>query len=466
MLAFALDNTAPATVILISGDRDFAYAVSVLRNRRYRLVLIAPATAHVSLKSQSSVVLDWNGDVLDNCVGDGLGFGSGSFPSNGEKDLKIPLRPTYIPPSVPTQLTQKPVRRPNDEFDTTAQIRKNSISRVAETKARTNPADVKPFSRESWTCLDGFVPPVLGSAAYKAAKASNCPSTSRMVTDSLSSFKPSLDTIGADTYPPQWPPANSGISRPDMTTSTSDWVPKPVRGDSSYIDECSELRPPFHKIPGSGPDSPLRKRSFTTPPSVSEIATRKRASHNGSTASSFSSIFSMPTIPISTNEAAASTTPSQSSHSGSFAGVPSLTRPKPPATSNDEQLISKSPANTLSESSELSKNTPLPPSPELSISRDESPVKLKQEDKAVNDDVPKTDFLPLVEQLARLRLAGNERPLRSVVGCALIEHNPFVYRQVGVPNFGAYTALAQKHGVIELGGLGGKAWILLKREVN
>jgi hypothetical protein len=64
MLSYAIDNAAPATIILISGDRDFVYAVSVLRQRRYKIILIAPPSAHSSLKSQASIVFDWNLDIL------------------------------------------------------------------------------------------------------------------------------------------------------------------------------------------------------------------------------------------------------------------------------------------------------------------------------------------------------------------------------------------------------------------
>ena len=64
MLTYAIDTPAPATIILISGDRDFVYAVSVLRFRRYHVVVIAPGSAHVSLKSRASDVLDWDQDVL------------------------------------------------------------------------------------------------------------------------------------------------------------------------------------------------------------------------------------------------------------------------------------------------------------------------------------------------------------------------------------------------------------------
>ncbi len=64
MLTYAIDNPAPATVVLISGDRDFVYAVSVLRLRRYRVVVVAPNSAHTSLKSQASVVLDWEAHIM------------------------------------------------------------------------------------------------------------------------------------------------------------------------------------------------------------------------------------------------------------------------------------------------------------------------------------------------------------------------------------------------------------------
>lgn len=60
MLTYAIDTTAPATLIVISGDRDFAYAISVLRCRRYRIVLVTPKSAHVSLRSRASMVVDWD----------------------------------------------------------------------------------------------------------------------------------------------------------------------------------------------------------------------------------------------------------------------------------------------------------------------------------------------------------------------------------------------------------------------
>ncbi|KAH9483748.1 hypothetical protein JR316_0003224 [Psilocybe cubensis] len=64
MLAHALDNPVPSTIILITGDRDFAYAMSILRLRRYRLVLVTLPHAHPSLTSQASVCLRWTDIVM------------------------------------------------------------------------------------------------------------------------------------------------------------------------------------------------------------------------------------------------------------------------------------------------------------------------------------------------------------------------------------------------------------------
>ena len=65
MLAHAIDNGAPSTIVLISGDRDFAYALSILRFRRYRIVLITLSNAHQSLRAQASISFDWVSEILE-----------------------------------------------------------------------------------------------------------------------------------------------------------------------------------------------------------------------------------------------------------------------------------------------------------------------------------------------------------------------------------------------------------------
>lgn len=125
-MAYAIDNPAPATIILISGDRDFVYAVSILCLRRYRLVLLAPSVAHGSLKAQASVVYAWPGDVLSepklnpsaiaSSVDDGENLPSrneqGPTQSRQDPQLSITSIPASPPPS-PTVTRRAPTVTPS-----------------------------------------------------------------------------------------------------------------------------------------------------------------------------------------------------------------------------------------------------------------------------------------------------------------------------------------------------------------
>jgi len=65
MLAYAIDNPAPCTIVLITGDRDFSYALSILKLRRHRVVLITLPNAHPSLTFQACICFDWFNDVVN-----------------------------------------------------------------------------------------------------------------------------------------------------------------------------------------------------------------------------------------------------------------------------------------------------------------------------------------------------------------------------------------------------------------
>ncbi|KIY51104.1 hypothetical protein FISHEDRAFT_71397 [Fistulina hepatica ATCC 64428] len=57
-----MDNPAPATIVLVSGDRDFSYVVAILRQRRYYVVVISPRPPSVthSLRWQASELIEWD----------------------------------------------------------------------------------------------------------------------------------------------------------------------------------------------------------------------------------------------------------------------------------------------------------------------------------------------------------------------------------------------------------------------
>ncbi|KAG8700110.1 hypothetical protein FRC08_004922 [Ceratobasidium sp. 394] len=72
------------TVVLVSGDRDFAYPLAVLKARKYDVGLIVPpGGAHPALRAQASWVLNWKDVMEDTRVN--AGSKDGSVSSVGTK---------------------------------------------------------------------------------------------------------------------------------------------------------------------------------------------------------------------------------------------------------------------------------------------------------------------------------------------------------------------------------------------
>ncbi len=59
-MAFAMENPSPAVIVLIAGDRDYAYSVSLLRNHRYSIVILPPPSGADELLQQASFVFHPN----------------------------------------------------------------------------------------------------------------------------------------------------------------------------------------------------------------------------------------------------------------------------------------------------------------------------------------------------------------------------------------------------------------------
>ncbi|KAH6918937.1 NYN domain-containing protein [Coprinopsis sp. MPI-PUGE-AT-0042] len=99
MLLFAMDNDPPATLVLISGDRDFSHVIGVLRLRQYDVVLLSPPNAHASLTAHATLCLDWNKDVLHR----------------GYTDVPVSLSPAFTPSTVPAP--SRPFHRQTARYD-------------------------------------------------------------------------------------------------------------------------------------------------------------------------------------------------------------------------------------------------------------------------------------------------------------------------------------------------------------
>ncbi|KAF8969795.1 hypothetical protein BDZ97DRAFT_160345 [Flammula alnicola] len=75
------------------------------------------------------------------------------------------------------------------------------------------------------------------------------------------------------------------------------------------------------------------------------------------------------------------------------------------------------------------------------------------------------NFKLLVQSLQTHRSNGNHRPLRSIVSLNIC-NNGLTYKNAGVSKFKEYAALAEKRGIVELGGREATAWISLKPEFH
>ena len=138
MLAHAIDNPAPSTIVLISGDRDFAYALSILRLRRYNIVLITLSNAHPSLKAQASLCFDWISDVIGT-VNPTSVLHQPTSPRRGK--TSIPPPPTHDKfhldiKNYNLNLSKFPFREPNDEKPV------NSVDSIYQVRDKTKCEDI------------------------------------------------------------------------------------------------------------------------------------------------------------------------------------------------------------------------------------------------------------------------------------------------------------------------------------
>ncbi|PPS08540.1 hypothetical protein GOBAR_AA12116 [Gossypium barbadense] len=102
-LFWAVDNPAPATYLLISGDRDFSNALHQLRMRRYNILLAQPMKASAPLVAAARSVWLWmslsaGGPPLSRCESTKLANGHNSF--NPEMYNPIPEVVQYSQPMV------------------------------------------------------------------------------------------------------------------------------------------------------------------------------------------------------------------------------------------------------------------------------------------------------------------------------------------------------------------------------
>lgn len=400
LLAFAIDNPSPATIILISGDRDFVYAISVLRHRRYRVVLIVPKyNTHIALKSQANSVLEWQYDILQMPPPHFSAGASGgnSLPNSDSSNG------TFF--TARESLSENDPAAPGPSFQTSTLYDSGDIA----TPLASNPPSNNPIGNhlgfsQSPPLKQDPIGHLNGISAF-----ADIPAT------------PTSLGFSSPPNPPNSPPKHS--------------PPTMFRGMHSRLSSLS----------GSS-DSPPIGQSFNRARSQSLAIEPIRSIWRNSS----------DTIPVSPPQTGVNgriTTPSSLLYPTPASGPamqspwafpqPSVLRPAPERPISTTTSSALPPRTALNGHIHTNGTSGLNPHP---------------------NGVPPHTFDLLIELLEKWRLQGNPQPLRSLVGAELPKRNPMLYQRAGVNTFGEYVRLAEKEGVIKLGAgnYPGSEWIALE----
>ena len=393
MLAHAIDNPAPSTIVLISGDRDFAYALSILRLRRYHVVLITLSNAHPSLRAQTSLCFDWVSDILEpvdetlpqqltpprrgkaslppgheRLYSDSKGHNYSRYPSQESYDEKSASNVEFVDYfGEETRRKENPRTSPKHETTAASTLAPDTLRNGPESPARVMHS---PIASSYHTCME--IPLTVPDSD------SNSPRETLIPNMSIGNMSPTF-------YPRT---LRGSTSLPNLVQhEVASVTTEPVSFDSSM------------QIPSA--DSPNLRGSLINVKAQS----LSPPAHSG--------------ISLSPNVI----TPVSAS-------VPSIILPS--TASND--TVSAATPNPVKAAA------PLPPT-----SFPTAPDKFKI----------------LIQCLKSHRSKGSLKPLRSKVAPE-IACNGTTYRQAGVLKFGQYVALAEKAGIVEMGGSESTAWIGLK----
>ena len=433
MLAHAIDNPAPSTIVLISGDRDFAYALSTLRLRRYRVVLITLPNAHSSLRAQASLCFDWISDVLDP-VDPTLSHQLAS-PRRGKTSLP-PAHDKFHSDPKGHNLSKSPFQESHgvefmDYFQDEMKRRGNS---------RMSP---KHNGNRDFLPPDLEQPKGQPAASYVASSAlRNVPESPARVIHSPVAASSHTNLNGSIDRPPAVTAHDSNSSKTIPTPNTSAGSTPMPSGSSTHFNLRGST---------SLPNLVQHEVASVTEPVLFESAVRILPAEpglRGSTPSpqqpgTYSLINAKTQCLLGVNQI--------DGNNGNLDSLPVHSDIPPPPKSTTPPSAS---APSFMQPSSLSNATAsfVAQSPVQSANPLPQPTSFP----AVPDK-----FKVLVQCLKSHRSKGSLRPLRSKIALE-IALNGTTYRQAGVLKFGQYVAMAEKAGIVELGGSESTAFIALR----
>ncbi|KAJ3828752.1 NYN domain-containing protein [Lentinula raphanica] len=440
MLAFAMDNpSGPATVtiMLISGDRDFAYALSTLQLRKYNIVVVAPSTIHASLRAQTSTFFDWDEKILT---------GAGKY------------RPT---PNFNQHTRDQSSHSSNDATCTVAAKNSYGPSNAPRCTAFGTPAGA----------FNGSTPYSQNVRSGDSFKKESKPLQSRALADTTTA-RLEYPLPYSNVLPPS-SPTKSHNNRYSHMRAAADKSPpgysdsnETMRRDLPYewsFNEVSDV-PQFpdsnpHAISGA-PNSMLSKQD-----AADSMVGPSEVGHRN-----FLPCSSLPSSPSRSRSAEpyffATTTMRPVSNANTLQS--SNTHHPLPRQFNPQTLPVEQPDSTR-DVIENGLSTPIPAHTTpgafpLPTFRSKLP-----EPSSVPASLPKVippHFLLLVQHLEKLRLRGIPHPLRSVLSLALVKMDPLIYKRAECVRFKDFANKAEAVGLIRLGGTDGKAWIGLHPDLH
>ncbi|CAA7262481.1 unnamed protein product [Cyclocybe aegerita] len=427
MLAHAIDNPPPSTtIILISGDRDFAYALSILSLRRYHVVLLTLANAHPSLTMQAAVCYDWVSEVIDVVDSPKSQSGITGRAGQGVNDPRNESLADSVSSGVASTIRRAPQLedgiRNEEPIDITNYLSGRTRLRQPSQSSSTSTYNLQlvPLeqSREDTT--------------YVGSRSVHSPPATIRNTSALLPFPSTLCT-----------PLQSTSRGPLMASAPKSLLAPPAVVNTTSVWTASQDIPvPAQPNVRSTLTLADRDRSsvLLDMDIVVEGVSTPRPSPRPASAPSL--LPSPPFLPQSLQPALK---------------PPSIAPPLPPqppqpctpsATVNVAATIKTTPQTAMTTTNTSTASTS-PPNP--------TAVASAVEDSGSFPPI----FAVLVETLQNHRLKGTLRPLRSTIAVQIAKDG-VTYRNAGVDRFSQYAALAQKHGLIELGGSEGTAWISLR----
>ncbi|TRM61731.1 NYN domain-containing protein [Schizophyllum amplum] len=433
MLVFALSQPGPVTVVLVSGDRDFAYTASVLRQRGHKVVLICHARPgpHRSLAAQVGECVDWNQEIL----------------------------------KMKEESASPPKRKTTTEMHSQARQAFSAKRMVPE------PLDVvMPAEDLEGTALDDQNDPGANIVSSSEEQAQSMVHTPEVERDELSSEDATASLTQDDNMFP-----SAGLrdtSGNDSSDCDSAWPPSPRVDAASSSSICSSLclSPqktskdiPYATSSASYP-SYAKARIVIFQPLIHVLQNHLRNNDPYPRRSIVGSELIGSDSGVYTRAGVAGF--KEYSAAAEVAGIVVLGGWQAAAwitlTVQYGGIVDGQDDTQPSTRSVAVKQTT------LTVARGDKPSTsslprsfIARHKVSRPAPVIQPHFRTLVDVLYEFRQAGTDRPLRSIVGLALVQRDRQVYKRADMKGFAEYVTRAYTEGLVRMGGKDGAAWITL-----